>query len=191
MWPVGNGQQLERRRQRAITLLKEGGARVEVARLVGVDRRSVRRWSATYRGHGVDGLAARLVPGRPWKLSARQRKQLEIILLRGAAASGFESDLWICPRVAQVIRRRFGIGYHVDHSGCLLRSLGWTAGLWNGMRKASSAGSSGAGCGLKKARGLSGWLVFLDERGLLLLPVVRRTWSRADKLRCSGMSVVT
>lgn len=32
----------------------------------------------------------------------------------------------VIPRVAQVIRRRFGINYHVDHIGRLLRSLGWT-----------------------------------------------------------------
>ena len=30
----------------------------------------------------------------------------------------------------------------------------------------------------KKARRLNAWLVFLDESGLLLLPVVRRTWGR-------------
>ena len=126
MRPVGNGKQLERRRQRAITLLKEGRAPVEVARLVGVDRRSVRRWHAAYRRQGADGVAARPVPGRPWKLTAQQREQLEVMLVRGAGASGFESDLWTCPRVAQVIRRRFGIGYHVDHIGRLLRSLGWT-----------------------------------------------------------------
>jgi transposase len=33
----------------------------------------------------------------------------------------------------------------------------------------------------KKARRLNGWLVFLDESGLLLLPVVRRTWSRCGQ----------
>ncbi|MFZ0887836.1 MAG: winged helix-turn-helix domain-containing protein [Candidatus Binataceae bacterium] len=126
MRPVGNAKQLERRRQRAIGLLKEGHAPVEVARMVGVDRRSVRRWNAVYRVEGAGGLAARPVPGRPSKLTARQRAQLEGIVLRGAGASGFESDLWSCPRVAQVIARRFGIGYHVDHIGRLLRSLGWT-----------------------------------------------------------------
>jgi transposase len=126
MRPVGSGRQLEGRRQRAIALLKEGRAPVEVARLVGVDRRSVRRWNAAYRVQGASGLAARPVPGRPSKLSARQRGQLEVILVRGAAASGFESDLWTCPRVAQVIGRRFGVHYHVDHIGRLLRSLGWT-----------------------------------------------------------------
>jgi transposase len=58
MRPVGNGKQLERRRRRAIALLKEGRAPVEVARLVGVDRRSVRRWHAAYRRQGAGGLAA-------------------------------------------------------------------------------------------------------------------------------------
>lgn len=126
MRPVGSGKHLERRRQRAIALLKEGHAPVEVARVLGVDRRSVRRWNARFRRQGAEGLVARPAPGRPSKLSARQRGQLERILLRGAAASGFESDLWTCPRVAQVIRRQFGISYHVDHIGRLLRSLGWT-----------------------------------------------------------------
>jgi transposase len=126
MRPEGSGKQLERRRQRAIALLEEGHAPVEVARVLGVDRRSVRRWNAAYHQQGASGLAARAVPGRPSKLSLRQRTQLEGMLLRGAAAHGFESDLWTCPRVAQIIARRFGIGYHVDHIGRLLRSLGWT-----------------------------------------------------------------
>jgi transposase len=126
MRPVGTARQLERRRQRAIALLKDGRPPVEVARLVGVDRRSVRRWSAAHRRHGVAGLAARPVPGRPSKLTARRRTQLETVLLRGAEASGFEGDLWTCPRIAQVIRQRFGVRYHVDHIGRLLRSLGWT-----------------------------------------------------------------
>jgi transposase len=44
----------------------------------------------------------------------------------------------------------------------------------------------------KKARHLSGWLVFIDESGLLLLPVVRRTWSRCGQtpvLRHVGRSL--
>jgi transposase len=126
MRPLGSGKRLEERRQRAVALLKEGWAPVEVARLLGVDRRSVRRWQAAYRARGAKGLAARPVPGRPSKLSVRQRKQLEVMLLRGAAANGFENELWTCPRMAQVIRRQFGISYHVDHLSRLLRSLGWT-----------------------------------------------------------------
>ena len=90
MRPEGSGKQLERRQQRVIALLEEGHAPVEVARLVGVDRRSVRRWNAVYRKQGASGLAARPVRDRPWKFSIRQRAQLESMLLRGAAASGLE-----------------------------------------------------------------------------------------------------
>lgn len=31
-----------------------------------------------------------------------------------------------CPRIGQVILKIFGVGYHVDHIGRLLRSLGWS-----------------------------------------------------------------
>jgi transposase len=89
MRPVGSARQLERRRQRAIALLQDGRPPVEVARLVGVDRRSVRRWNAAHRRQGVAGLGRPSpVPGRPSKLTARHRTRLETLLLRGAEPSG-------------------------------------------------------------------------------------------------------
>jgi transposase len=36
------------------------------------------------------------------------------------------SALWICRRVAPVVRERFGVSYHLDHAGRLLRSCGFT-----------------------------------------------------------------
>lgn len=126
MRPAGSPQELERRRLRAIALLKEGLAPVEVARRVGADRRSVRRWHAAYRKAGEAALAARPAPGRPTKLSAAQRRQLERRLLKGARAAGFETDLWTCPRVACLIEQQFGVSYHVDYLGRLLRQLGFT-----------------------------------------------------------------
>ena len=46
-------------------------------------------------------------------------------LLKGAKSNGFSTDLWTCPRVAQLIWERFGVDYHVDHIGRLLHGLGW------------------------------------------------------------------
>jgi transposase len=126
MRPAGSPRELERRRLRAVALLKEGLTPVEVARRVGVDRRSVRRWHAAYREAGEVALAARPAPGRPTKLSTAQRRQLERRLLKGARAAGFETDLWTCPRVAWLIEQQFGVRYHVDHLGRLLRQLGFT-----------------------------------------------------------------
>ena len=65
MRPAGSPEELQRRRERAIALLKEGIAPVDVASRVGVDRRSVRRWKAAPRRAGAAGIEARPAPGRP------------------------------------------------------------------------------------------------------------------------------
>jgi len=126
MRPHGSPEDLEQRRYRAIELLEQGYQPVEVARMVGAERRSVRRWKAAYRQKGPDGLRSKAAAGRPPKLDAHGRERLERVLLKGAKAAGFPTDLWTCPRVAELIESRFGIHYHVDHIGRVLRSLGWS-----------------------------------------------------------------
>lgn len=126
MRPSGSPQELERRRFRGLALLRQGLSPVEVARRVGVDRRSVRRWNAAVRQQGRRALAARPASGRPPRLSAADRERLERDLLGGARAAGFATDLWTCPRVAQWVARRFHVHYHADHVCRLLHALGWS-----------------------------------------------------------------
>jgi len=126
MRPLGNPEVLQQRREYSIKLLLQGHAPVEVARIAGVDRRSVRRWHAAYRKKGRKGLAATHNTGRPPRLDATARSQLEQALLEGAHDAGFPNDLWTCPRVAHLIKSKFSISYHVDHIGRLLGSLGWS-----------------------------------------------------------------
>lgn len=126
MRPRGDSETLAQRRRRGIELLQAGYEPVEVARQLGVDRRSVRRWHAAYRKQGDTGIEARPTPGRPSALTDQDKKRLEKLLLNGAKAAGFPTDLWTCPRVAQLIWDRFGVDYHVDHIGRLLHSLGFS-----------------------------------------------------------------
>ena len=126
MRPAGDPKELERRRRRALVLLEQGLMPVEVARRVGVDRRSVRRWKAAYRKRGETALTAKPASGRPPKLNARKQKRLERRLLKGAKAAGFDSDLWTCPRVAELVQREFETEYHVRHVPRILRALGFT-----------------------------------------------------------------
>ena len=126
MRPPGSPEELERRLHRAVALLAEGHGPGEVARMLGVDRRSVRRWKAAYHHQGAQALRARRASGRPPKLAPRHLQQVERVLLKGAKAAGFDTDLWTCPRIAQVMARRFGVRYHVDHLSRLLRALGWS-----------------------------------------------------------------
>lgn len=126
MRPPGSPGELERRRKRAVSLLRRGHPPVEVARMVGVDRRSVRRWKAAVRERGHKALRARTVPGRPRKLDAFALKSLERELMAGARAAGFPTDLWTCRRIAELIRSRFAVHYEVSGVWRLLRALRWS-----------------------------------------------------------------
>ena len=126
MRPSGSPASLERRRHRALTLLQDGWQPVDVAKKVGVDRRSVRRWRAAFEQQGKRGLAAKPACGRPPKLDEVDRRRLEKLLLKGAAVNGFATELWTCSRVSDLIRREFAVTYHPDHNGRLLRSMGWS-----------------------------------------------------------------
>ena len=126
MRPSGKPTMLENRRRQAIELLREGLRPVDVAHRLGVDRRSVRRWKAAFRVRGEHGLRARPNTGRPRRLEEKSRRRLERLLIKGARACGFPTDLWTCPRIALVIQKHFGVQYHVDYISLLMHSLGWS-----------------------------------------------------------------
>lgn len=126
MRPSGTPQELERRRLHALRLLGEGFSPVEVARQVGVDRRSVRRWKAAARRGGTAAVTAKPAPGRPRRLTTRKLTRLRSMLIKGALAAGLPTDLWTCPRVAWLIRRQFGVHYHPAHVSRLLHGLGFS-----------------------------------------------------------------
>ena len=126
MRPSGSAEFLEARRLRALEYIDQGLQPVEVARKIGVDRRSVRRWKASVLKGGPAAIRAKPLSGRPPRLSPREKKRLEAILLRGARHAGFSSDLWTCPRIVQVIGKVFRVHYHVDHIGRVLHALGWS-----------------------------------------------------------------
>jgi transposase len=124
MRPFGSPAQLEHRRLQAVALFDAGAAPVDIARKLGVDRRSVRRWKASYLKAGSNAIKAKPVPGRPAKLDARDKRGLIRALARGARRAGYPTDLWTGPRVVGLIRQKFGVGYHSRYVPRLLRSLG-------------------------------------------------------------------
>lgn len=126
MRPHGSPADLEARRRRAVALLDKGLGVREVARQIGCSPMSVSRWQAEVRARGPDALRPKPAPGRPPRVTARQRAKLLKLLLKGAAAHGFSTDLWTLPRVAEVIARTFGVRYHPAHVWKILRGEGWS-----------------------------------------------------------------
>src|SRR3990172_9372295 len=126
MRPVGTAVELERRRRRAVHLLEAGHGLTTVARMVGAAKSAVWQWRETGRRKGPAGLGPKPTPGRPSKLTARQRAQLPRVLARGARAHGYANELWTTARVATVITRTFRVTYHPAHVGRLLAACGWS-----------------------------------------------------------------
>jgi transposase len=138
---------------------------------LGVARGSLYRWRHLARRQ-PDGLAPK-PPGRPARrLSDQQLRELEGLLAQGAKAHGWRNELWTAARVAQLIRRHFGVGYHPEHVRKLLkRRLGWTS--QKPKRKARERDDQEVERWLdddyrrivRDAWRRSAYLVFLDESG--------------------------
>lgn len=94
--------------------------------MVGAAVSAVWQWRETVRRKGDNGLAARPAPGRPGKLTTRQRQRLPRLLAAGARAYGYRNDLWTTRRIAAVIKRRFRVQYHPAHVSRILADLGWS-----------------------------------------------------------------
>jgi transposase len=180
--PFGTATELERRRIEAVRAVNEGESPDVVARVLGVNRSSVFRWLKL--AEQTDGLAAKPNLGPAPRLSPEQNTQLELLLLEGAKAHGWATELWTCARVVEVIKRHFGISFHHDHVGRILRErLNWTP--QKPRRRARERDEVAIDHWKRvefpriaaEARGRDAHLIFLDESGFMLTPTVRRTWA--------------
>jgi transposase len=185
--PIGSSEELERRRRRAIQLVRQGERPTVVARFLGVDRSSLYRWRQA-AAEGGDALAARPHPHRPPRLTDTELRRLEDLLCQGAQAHGWPNALWTTARVAELIRRHFNIGFHHDHVGRFLRErLGWSP--QKPRRRARERDEAAILDWQTKefprialeAQHRGANLVFLDESGFMLTPSVRRTWGPRGK----------
>ena len=197
--PVGTPEELERRRRRAVALVEQGEPRATVARILGVQPKTVARWLRLARQ--PQGLAAKPHPGPAPGLSDGDLRRLEELLAQGARRHGWRNQLWTAARVAAVIRRHFGIDYHPEHVRKVLkRRLGWTSQKPRRRARERSDKEVARWLGdefprtVREAYRRRAYLVFLDESGFLLTPTVRRTlaprgrtpvldgWDRRDRI---------
>lgn len=127
MRPRGNSEHLKWRRSQAIRLLKSGKSIREVAFALDASVSSVERWKNAYRIEGKGALQPKVPSGRPSKLSPKNLRELEDILLQGAIAAGYLEEQWTLQRIGYVIEERLGI--RLDPSWVrriLVEKLKWT-----------------------------------------------------------------
>ncbi len=116
----------EGRRFRGFELSQRGWKQKDIAEALGVTPGAVSQWLRWAREGGIEGLKRRKAPGAASRLTPQQLAQIPGLLERGAESFGFRGNIWTCSRIAQVIRRTFGISYHRSHVSRLLRGCGWS-----------------------------------------------------------------
>jgi len=177
---------LELRRRQAVQAVQAGDSVKDVARIIGVEPRSIYRWLQL--AEKADGLAAKPHPGPATRLSVHEQQQLEQMLCQGAKAHGWPNELWTTQRIAELIRQHFGVSLHHDHVGRFLRTrLKWSP--QKPRRRARERDEEAIAQWkrdtfpeiLEAAAKRDAYVVFLDESGFMLTPTVRRTWAPQGK----------
>jgi transposase len=118
----GSAKELERRRLLAVRRMRQGMPAAEVARFLGVNERTARRWRSADEAGGDAALAAKPSPPPRSRLGEVQWAEAISWLSEDPAGEpfGYPTGQWTGARVADQIRLRFGVRYNPRH---LLREL--------------------------------------------------------------------
>jgi transposase len=116
----------EGRRFRGWELHQQGWNQQQIADALGVTQGTVSKWLRCVHTHGVAALRHTKARGRTPRLTDAQLAQLPDLLNQGAEAFGFRGAVWTRARVAEVIKRSFGVVYHVAHISRLLKRIRWS-----------------------------------------------------------------
>ncbi|WP_456114830.1 IS630 family transposase [Streptomyces cyaneochromogenes] len=192
-YPDGGGLTTEERTRRervrlaAADLIEAGASDCQVARKLRVTRMSANRWRRALASGGRQALVSKGPGGARCKLDVEQLRLLEAALDAGPAASGWPDQCWTLARIAEIVRRCFGVEYTLAGLDLLLHRIGWSVQIPS--RKATerdeakiAAWKSEQWPVIKEgAADLGAWLCFEDEAGQGLRPPKGRTWGRRGR----------
>ncbi len=111
----GTAAELEQRRVTAVRRVSQGWSQKEVAEFLGVHPVTVAKWVARHRADKDNGLLAKPTPGRPRFLTTAQERKVLGWLAESPTGHGFPTELWAAPRVAELIRKKFGVRFHPNY----------------------------------------------------------------------------
>jgi transposase len=117
-------KELEARRRRGMRMLARGVTQAEVSRACEVTRQTVWCWAQLLKEDPQAWRSRTL--GRPGAMSAAERGKLGKMLIAGAVANGFPTELWTLARIGKLIKREFGHAFSTVHVWRIIRELGFS-----------------------------------------------------------------
>ncbi len=146
---------------------------------------TVAQWEKRRLAEGPNSWREHKHPGPARRLTAEQRKRLRKLLLEGARAHGYETDLWTLKRMAELIQNEFGVQYTESGAWRLLRDMGFSAqvplprALEPDQRYIRQWVREEGPKIQTRARRTGATILFLDESCQQSFSNVRRTWAPA------------
>ena len=111
------------RRLLSIAAVLDGMSRADAARIVGMDRQTLRDWVHRFNERGPDGLRDNWVRQKPRRLTEAQQAELSQIVEAGPDRTVDGVVRWRRVDLKRVIAERFGVAYHERTVGKLLKAL--------------------------------------------------------------------
>jgi transposase len=113
------------RRLLAIAAVYEGQTRSEAARAGAMDWQTLRDWVHRFNAEGPAGLVDRKASGAKAKLSPAQEAELAALTDAGPEPERDGVVRWRCVDLQKLIQDRWGVSYHENSVGRLLKRLGF------------------------------------------------------------------
>jgi transposase len=114
------------RRLLALAAVCDGMDREEAARIGGMDRQTLRDWVHRFNEQGPVGLINLKPSGRPSKLSAKQKEELQQLVEAGPDPQVDGVVRWRCVDLKRVLGERFAVDLSEVSLGRVLKQLGYS-----------------------------------------------------------------
>jgi transposase len=172
--------------RRVAALLEVGAGRAvpAVAERLGICVATVYHWRQAFILERVASLRYGRSPGRPAKLTKRQKHRLGELLDAGPLAAGYPTGCWSAALIQDLIYREFGHLYNVHYLSAFLRNLGFSfqkarfvsdhldperRRVWREQEWPTI---------LRQARAQGAWVLFGDEASFAQWGSLSYTWAR-------------
>jgi transposase len=186
---------MEYMRIQAIRLFKEGKRADEIAEFFGVTVDATYKWKRKHKEEGIEGLRRKKAKGKVPTLNESDKLQIISFLKKPATEFGFETQLWTCKRVQQVIKQELGKSISISNLWNTLRK--WRLSPQIPQKEYAEKDKKKVDKWLREewpkikahCRRWQAMLYFQDESGISLTPVVGRTWApvgETPKIKVTG-----
>lgn len=121
-----NGDYRLLRRIAGLRMIESGMAIITIVGLLGVAEQTLRNWLHDFLQAGVASLPYRKPPGRPARLTKRQKERLKQMIVAGREETGYASAYWTTLMIQELIQVHFSVSYSRYYLCELLDNLGFS-----------------------------------------------------------------